>query len=106
MIDKKPDTTVLGRFPACEWDFRDLYDDEDQLIIATKYEYLRECPWISSTVSKWLDTPIGSTWGKVGNSSQCFFGETGGTTFRELLTLIAKKRAKAGETTKEMKRRF
>ena len=106
MIDKKPDITVLGRFPQCEWDFRNLFEDEDQLRIATMYEYLRECPWISDTISKWLDTPIGSTWGKVGSSSQCSFGETMGTTFRELLSLIAKERARSGETTKEMKRLF
>ena len=106
MIDKKPDITVLGRFPQCEWDFRNLFEDEDQLRIATMYEYLRECPWISDTISKWLDTPIGSTWGKVGSSSQCSFGENRETTFRELLSLIAKERARSGETTKEMKRRF
>ena len=85
MIDKKPDITVLGRFPKYEWDFRNLFEDEDQLRIATMYEYLRECHWISDTISKWLDTPIGSTWGKVGSSSQCSFGETRGTNFRELL---------------------
>ena len=106
MIDKKPDTTVLRKFPQCEWDFRNLHDNEDQLPIATMYEYLRECPWISDTISKWLDTSIGLTLGKAGSSSQCSLGENRGTTFRELLSLIAKEREGSGETTKEMKQLF
>jgi hypothetical protein len=52
MIDKKPDIAVLCKFPQCEWDFRNLYDNEDQLSIATMYEYLRECPWIREVYEK------------------------------------------------------
>ena len=52
MIDKKPDIAVLCKFPQCEWDFRNLYDNEDQLSIATMYEYFRECPWIREVYEK------------------------------------------------------
>ena len=54
----EPSTDILESISLDEWDYRDLYGNDDEIYLATIYEYSRSESSILNMYAKWLDSPI------------------------------------------------